>query len=274
MVTPSRLPSNIKDDNVASFGVDCVTMDDAERVRHGTGHCLSDVLKIRTNDVKRAPDAVVCVTCQEKVVELVKFAKEKKLCLIPFGGGTNVTEALQCPGYDVEGRCILSVDMRRMNKVLWVNAEDGIAKIEAGATGRVIQEVRKGGRAKRAVLETSSEESDADVETVATSLRLITNGIPHSQLLAAEGGVCSALFTNTRTQELKKLGLTMGHQPDSYEFSTLGGWVATRASGMLKNKYGNIEDIVREVVVVGGDGGVMWQHHKEEEVGKSFGRGR
>ncbi|GMI09777.1 hypothetical protein TrLO_g396 [Triparma laevis f. longispina] len=213
MVTPSRLPSNIKDDIVAIFGVDCVTMDDAERVRHGTGHCLSDVLKIRTNDVKRAPDAVVYVTCQEKVVELVKFAKEKKLCLIPFGGGTNVTEALQCPGYDVEGRCILSVDMRRMNKVLWVNAEDGIAKIEAGATGRVIQE------------------------------------------------------------ELKKMGLTMGHQPDSYEFSTLGGWVATRASGMLKNKYGNIEDIVREVVVVGGDGGVMWQHHKEEEVGKSFGRG-
>lgn len=28
------------------------------------------------------------------------------------------------------------------------------------------------------------------------------------------------------------------------EFSSLGGWVATRASGMKKNIYGNIEDIV------------------------------
>ncbi len=37
----------------------------------------------------------------------------------------------------------------------------------------------------------------------------------------------------------------MGHEPDSIEFSTLGGWVATRASGMKKNRYGNIEDLVR-----------------------------
>lgn len=40
-------------------------------------------------------------------------------------------------------------------------------------------------------------------------------------------------------------GFTLGHEPDSIEFSTLGGWVATRASGMKKNSYGNIEDIVR-----------------------------
>jgi alkyldihydroxyacetonephosphate synthase len=30
--------------------------------------------------------------------------------------------------------------------------------------------------------------------------------------------------------KLKVLGLTLGHEPDSFEFSTLGGWVATRAS--------------------------------------------
>lgn len=42
----------------------------------------------------------------------------------------------------------------------------------------------------------------------------------------------------------------MGHEPDSVEFSTLGGWVATRASGMKKNKYGNIDDIIMNVKVV------------------------
>ncbi len=48
-----------------------------------------------------------------------------------------------------------------------------------------------------------------------------------------------------------------GHEPDSQEFSTVGGWVATRcvfflhlalmgrASGMKKNVYGNMEDLVR-----------------------------
>jgi alkyldihydroxyacetonephosphate synthase len=41
----------------------------------------------------------------------------------------------------------------------------------------------------------------------------------------------------------------MGHEPDSLEFSTLGGWVATHASGMKKNKYGNIEDLVLGVKV-------------------------
>lgn len=31
------------------------------------------------------------------------------------------------------------------------------------------------------------------------------------------------------------------------EFSTLGGWISTRASGMKKNYYGNIEDMLQNV---------------------------
>lgn len=34
------------------------------------------------------------------------------------------------------------------------------------------------------------------------------------------------------------------------EFSTLGGWVATRASGMKKNQYGNIEDLLVHMTIV------------------------
>lgn len=45
-------------------------------------------------------------------------------------------------------------------------------------------------------------------------------------------------------KNLNKRGFTMGHEPDSYEFSTLGGWISTYASGMKRGKYGNIEDIV------------------------------
>lgn len=51
-------------------------------------------------------------------------------------------------------------------------------------------------------------------------------------------------------RELRERGYTTGHEPDSYEFSSLGGWVATRASGMKKNTYGNIEDLVVHVRMV------------------------
>jgi len=55
---------------------------------------------------------------------------------------------------------------------------------------------------------------------------------------------------------LAEHGFTLGHEPDSVEFSTLGGWIATNASGMKKNRYGNIEDVVLDVTVVGVDGTV------------------
>ncbi|XP_017885785.1 alkyldihydroxyacetonephosphate synthase [Ceratina calcarata] len=53
-------------------------------------------------------------------------------------------------------------------------------------------------------------------------------------------------------KQLRIRGFTSGHEPDSYEFSSLGGWVATRASGMKKNRYGNIEDLVVRVRMVTG----------------------
>jgi hypothetical protein len=51
-------------------------------------------------------------------------------------------------------------------------------------------------------------------------------------------------------RRLEAQGLTIGHEPDSLEFSSLGGWIATRASGMKKNTYGNIEDMLVRVKLV------------------------
>ncbi|XP_033372078.1 alkyldihydroxyacetonephosphate synthase, peroxisomal isoform X11 [Parus major] len=52
------------------------------------------------------------------------------------------------------------------------------------------------------------------------------------------------------SQMLAESGFCTGHEPDSMEFSSLGGWVATRASGMKKNIYGNIEDLVIHIKMV------------------------
>ncbi|XP_023574948.1 alkyldihydroxyacetonephosphate synthase, peroxisomal, partial [Octodon degus] len=51
-------------------------------------------------------------------------------------------------------------------------------------------------------------------------------------------------------RQLKESGYCTGHEPDSLEFSTVGGWISTRASGMKKNIYGNIEDLVVHMKVV------------------------
>lgn len=55
---------------------------------------------------------------------------------------------------------------------------------------------------------------------------------------------------------MERHGVTLGHEPDSIEFSTMGGWIATHSSGMKKNRYGNIEDIVLDVKVVMANGEV------------------
>ena len=70
-------------------------------------------------------------------------------------------------------------------------------------------------------------------------------------------------------REMLSRGFTIGHEPDSIEFSTLGGWIATKASGMKQNRYGNIEGIVKEVRVVSSLG-KLWQHNDSE--GSSFAR--
>jgi alkyldihydroxyacetonephosphate synthase len=36
-------------------------------------------------------------------------------------------------------------------------------------------------------------------------------------------------------------GLTLGHYPQSFEYSTVGGWIATRSSGQQSLRYGRIE---------------------------------
>jgi FAD/FMN-containing dehydrogenase len=50
----------------------------------------------------------------------------------------------------------------------------------------------------------------------------------HSLMACIESGVIG----KDLDEKLAKLGLCIGHEPDSSEWSSLGGWVATRASGL------------------------------------------
>jgi alkyldihydroxyacetonephosphate synthase len=56
--------------------------------------------------------------------------------------------------------------------------------------------------------------------------------------------------------QLNAKGWTIGHFPDSFTHSTVGGWVATRSSGLQSDKSGDIADSARGLRVVR-PGGVL-----------------
>src|SRR6516165_7811791 len=50
--------------------------------------------------------------------------------------------------------------------------------------------------------------------------------------------------------QLKPHGVTMRHFPQSFEYSTLGGWIATRSGGHFASLYTHIDDFVENLRVV------------------------
>jgi alkyldihydroxyacetonephosphate synthase len=45
-------------------------------------------------------------------------------------------------------------------------------------------------------------------------------------------------------EELSKHGLTLGNFPESFLYSTIGGWIATNAAGQESNRYGKLKEMV------------------------------
>ena len=118
----------------------------------------------------------------------MKGAKEHDAVLVPFGGGSNIAGCLE--NREARSRRVVSLDMKRRDRVLEIDKESCVARIQAGSRGPVMEE------------------------------------------------------------QLEAQGFTLGHFPDSFEFSTVGGWVATRSAGMQSDKYGKIEDMVLSVRMV------------------------
>lgn len=172
------------------FKPDQSSMDEKDRLVHSHGQLSVDEIYriLYGSSLERVVDLVFFPQSEEDIKGVIELANEHNVCLIPYGGGTNVSGALAIPAE--EERMVVSVDMQRMNRLIWIDEENFQACIEAGIMGKHLEKL------------------------------------------------------------LNEKGYTSGHDPDSIEFSTLGGWISTNASGMKKNKYGNIEDIVIEATLV------------------------
>ena len=70
-------------------------------------------------------------------------------------------------------------------------------------------------------------------------LRALT-GLDRESLLATFG---AGVAGPDLEAQLRAEGYTLGHFPQSFEYSTLGGWIVTRSSGQQSLRYGRIEQL-------------------------------
>jgi len=166
-----------------AFG-DLFTDDRYERTVHALGKAYRDVVRGFRGEFPNPPDLVAYPRDEAEIEAVLEWCEAEGAAVIPFGGGTSVVGG-------VEARCgerpVVSLDLKRLDRVLEVDAESLAARIQAGATGPGLEE------------------------------------------------------------QLKERGLTLRHFPQSFEYSTLGGWVATRAGGHFATLYTHIDDLVESV---------------------------
>jgi alkyldihydroxyacetonephosphate synthase len=168
--------------NIRSFlSPDQISNSAKERVIHAYGKGFRDLFRLRRGEIAGAPDLIIYPESERDVCLTIRAASERNVTIIPFGGGSNIAGCLERME---SARMCVSLDLRRMRRVLAVDRKSCTARIEAGIFG-------------------------PDLE-----------------------------------QQLAEHGVTLGHFPDSFLHSTLGGWIATRSAGMQSDKYGKIEDMV------------------------------
>lgn len=174
---------------------DQIRADKQDRLIHAYGKSFRDLWRIRRGIIDAAPDCVIYPSSEEEVVKIVRLAAENDVILIPFGGGSNIAGCVEANHRDQ--RMVVSLDMKRMRRVIDVDQKSCTATIEAGVLGPDMEE------------------------------------------------------------QLQQHGMTLGHFPDSFEYSTLGGWIATRSAGMQSDKYGKIEDMVLSLRMVTTEGTIV-----------------
>ena len=166
---------------------DLSAVDPFTRVLHATGRSFTDLVQARRGSYGRVPDVVATPRTDAEVAAVLDWCADQHLTCIPFGGGTSVVGGVNAPA---DARGVVTLQMREMDRVLEVDTVSRAARIQAGATGPLLE------------------------------------------------------------QQLREHDLTLRFYPQSFEFSTLGGWVATRAGGHYATRSTHIDDVVEAVTAI------------------------
>jgi alkyldihydroxyacetonephosphate synthase len=155
-----------------------------ERASHAYGKAYRDLVRAFRGRFDHPPDVVAHPGDEQELEGLLDWCVEAGAAAIPFGGGTSVVGGVEAR---VPQEAVVTIDLKRMNRVLEVDPVSRAARIQAGATGPELEE------------------------------------------------------------QLKRHGLTLRHYPQSFELSTLGGWIATRAGGHFATLHTHIDDFVESI---------------------------
>lgn len=183
-LTPSRAPS--PPDTLRHL----VDTSDATRIRQTYGRAYPDIVRGFRGDFQGAPDLVVRPTSAREVAQILDWASDANIAVIPRGGGTSVVGGVNTREVSGDWQAIASLDLTQMASVLEVDKPNLAAHIQAGALGPQLE------------------------------------------------------------AQLRQHDLTLRHFPQSFEFSTLGGWLATRAGGHFATVYTHIDDLLESMRVV------------------------
>ena len=157
-----------------------VSVEAEVRVRHARGQSLPDWLAMRSGEFGVFPDGVALPETAAQIRELLAWAQQHDVIVIPYGGGTSVAGHIN-PRDGL--RPVLTLSLARMSQMLDIDEQSLIASFGPGANGPQVE------------------------------------------------------------AQLRAKGYTLGHFPQSWELSTLGGWVASRSSGQQSLRYGRIEQL-------------------------------
>ena len=122
--------------------------------------------------------------------------------------------------------------------VAWLDwcAHSGVAAVPYGGGSSVVGGVEPpSGEAYRA--------------TVSIDLRNL-NRVLEVDRISRAARIQAGLYGPALEDQLRPHGLTLRHFPQSFEFSSLGGWIATRSGGHFATLYTHLDDFVESLRVV------------------------
>ena len=131
-LTPSALTPTHREGLAALVGSDYVRTENRERLLRAGGKSTLDLLR-RKQTHQDAPDAVVLPRDSEDVAAVLDYCSRHRIAVVPFGGGTSVVGGLD----PIRGEfdAVVTLDLRRLDELHWLDEVSGEAEFGAGVTG-------------------------------------------------------------------------------------------------------------------------------------------
>ena len=111
----------------------------ADRIRHTRGKSTVDILRIRAGSVEDAPDVVVLPAGHEEVLEVLRWCAQRRIAVVPFGGGTSVVGGLAPVRAGFAG--VVALDLARLDRLVALDPVSRTATLQAGVRAPVAEEL-------------------------------------------------------------------------------------------------------------------------------------